>query len=358
MGTTPASRTTEPVPPESVKPQLGAPRDTSSRGTTHRQGCSKPTQGPPVTLDLASPLTSAKRDSAEGTCSLLLFSGTLGPPSDQARLACRGGGEKWMMQLPPTPSQELAHPRDAREEAHRGPAASEFRRRGPPRPRHLPNTGARSTSAPHPPIRGGKTLHQDHTCSQNPVAPTQAASARSRSPGAPGAPDTLRRRQGHGAARTELPGSRGGMPGRKLPGKLEQLERASASLLHNSRAAEQGGPLTCLSRAPQPGWGSRRAEARHLAGARLDPRGPGVHPRLPGLRQVHRPRPRRARCSSRAHLDGGSGSRCGAGVADAGSPGTLRPRHGSPPPARPLAAPCQFHRQACGPRYPRQWAAT
>lgn len=96
IGTTPASRTTEPVPPESVKlkPHLGAPRDTSSGGTTRRQGCTKPTQGPPVTLDSASPLASAKQASAKGrmgTCSLLLFSGTLGPPSDQARLACQRG---------------------------------------------------------------------------------------------------------------------------------------------------------------------------------------------------------------------------------------------------------------------------
>ena len=229
-----------------------------------------------------------------------------------------------------------------------------------PVPGTFPTLGARSTSAPHPPIRGGAALHRDHTCSHNPAAPAQAASARSQPPGAPRAPNTLRRRQGHGAARAELPSSPGGMPGRKLPGKLEQLERAGASLLHNSRAAaaEQGGPLTCLSRAPQPGWGARRAEAGHLAGALLNPRDPGVHPRLPGLRQVRRPRPRRAHCSSRAHLDGGSGSRCGAGVADAGSPGTLRPRHGSPPPARPLAAPRQFHCWACGPRYPRQWAAT
>ena len=92
MGTTPTSRTTEPVPPESVKPQLGAPQH-QQRGDHMQTGLHQAHTGPPVTLGSASPLASAKRASAEGrvgTCSLLLFSGTLGPPSDQARLACRG----------------------------------------------------------------------------------------------------------------------------------------------------------------------------------------------------------------------------------------------------------------------------
>jgi len=246
------------------------------------------------------------------------------------------GRRRAAVQHPPNSSGEV-HPVPGtfrtRGQVHLGPPPSDQRRRGPPPGSYLL---AKSSG----PSSGG-----------------ECAVAISRRPPRPG---HLAEAPGHGAARAQLPGSRGGMPGRKLPGKLEQLERAGASLLHNSRAAaaEQGGPLTCLSRAPQPGWGARRAEAGHLAGALLDPGDPRVHPRLPGLRQMRRPRPRRARCSSRAHLDGGSGSRCGAGVAEAGSPGTLRPRHGSPPPARPLAAPCQFHRQACGPSYPRQWAAT
>lgn len=100
------------------------------------------------------------------------------------------------------------------------------------------------------------------------------------------------------------------MPGRKLPGKLEQLERAGASLLHNSRAAAAGrrGPSPALVRSslPSPGQGAQRAEVGHQAPALRDPGTGEADPRPPGLRRVRRLRPTGARSSSRAHLDGAS----------------------------------------------------
>lgn len=136
----------------------------------------------------------------------------------------------------------------------------------------------------------------------------------------------------------------------------------ASCIIHGRRRRRgAGGPLIGTSRTPHPGWGARRAEAGHLAGALLGPGDPGIHSRPPGLRQVHRPRPRRARCSSRAHLDGGSGRRCGAGVADAGSPGTWRPQRLSPPPRAPWRPWASFTAGHAGPgtraggRRPRAW---
>lgn len=113
------------------------------------------------------------------------------------------------------------------------------------------------------------------------------------------------------------------MPGRKLPGKLEQLERAGASLLHNSRAAAAGredrspapagSPHPCRGAWPQ-GSGPRR-ELRATPETRApDPLAPCRHPErlAPAARsrllQSHTP---------------GWGLGCGAGVTAAGSLGTL-----------------------------------
>lgn len=120
---TPASRATEPVTPESVKPQLGPPlvsaMATSSGGTRCRWGCAKPTQGLPVSLDLASHTRFSQTGQSKGTHGHLLplavlrdpetsqWPGQAGPPEE--------GSESRMMPLPPTPSLQLARPRDVRE---------------------------------------------------------------------------------------------------------------------------------------------------------------------------------------------------------------------------------------------------
>lgn len=118
------------------------------------------------------------------------------------------------------------------------------------------------------------------------------------------------------------------MPGRKLPGKLEQLERASASLLHNSRAAAEGcgGRLPAPAGPPNPGRRALRAEARHLEGALRDPGVGGPNPRPPGPAPTAPAPASRARCSGRAPLNGVFGHRCGVRLPRAGSPGTLRPQ--------------------------------
>ena len=184
-------------------------------------------------------------------------------------------------------------------EVYRGAAPSERGRQGPPRPPNPPNPG----EVPH----GGRT------CSRNPAAPAQVARERSVSPGARPAPrqpcgGSWAAGCAGGAARP--PG--GGMPGRKLPGKLEQLERASASLLHNSRAAAAGrrGPSPTPARCPptvsRPGRAAGRGWTQSMGTARPRDRGGGPTCDSRGLRGVRRPRPRGARCSSRAYLDGGS----------------------------------------------------
>lgn len=149
------------------------------------------------------------------------------------------------------------------------------------------------------------------------------------------------------------------MPGRKLPGKLDQLERAGASLLHNSRAAAAGrrGPLTCTGRVlpPNPGWGAQRAEARHQAPALRDPGTGGTDPRPPG------PAPAAASRSPLLQTRAPAWGLCAPAprwVTAAGSLGTLRPRLGSPPPARPLAAPSPLLGQAYGPKSPGRRVAT
>lgn len=156
-------------------------------------------------------------------------------------------------------------------EVYRGAAPSERGRQGPPRPPNPPNPG----EVPH----GGRT------CSRNPAAPAQVARERSVSPGARPAP-----RQPCGGAwaagcaggAARPPG--GGMPGRKLPGKLEQLERASASLLHNSRAAAAGrwGPSPTPARCPP-----NRIPAGARGGQRLDTKhGPCATPGPGGARRA------------------------------------------------------------------------
>lgn len=150
----------------------------------------------------------------------------------------------------------------------------------------------------------------------------------------------------------------GAMPGRKLPGKLEQLERAGASLLHNSgeAAARRGGRLTSTSRAPHPTPAGARSGQRPgtWRGFRSTPGPGGVQPATPG------PAPGAPAPASRSPLLQPRAPERGlwTPVADAGSPGTLRPRRRSPPPARPLAAPCECHRRTCEPTSPGQRAAT
>lgn len=151
----------------------------------------------------------------------------------------------------------------------------------------------------------------------------------------------------------------GGMPGRKLPGKLEQLERTGASLLHNSRAAAaaagRGGRSPAPAGPPTPAGargGQRRDTWRRLRVTR-ETRVPD--PRHRYLHRLRRARPSEARCSSRAYLDRGFGDWYRAGTA--GSPGTLRPLGGCPSPARPLAAPRPHLRGERRPRSPRRRAA-
>lgn len=67
------------------------------------------------------------------------------------------------------------------------------------------------------------------------------------------------RRRLRRAARVELPGGREeGCPGEKLPGKLEQLERAGAGLLHNSGAAAGRGGRSPAPAGPPTSAGARR----------------------------------------------------------------------------------------------------
>ena len=90
------------------------------------------------------------------------------------------------------------------------------------------------------------------------------------SPGAPGA-----RTPSGGAGAAGCAGE--AMPGRKLPGKLEQLEPAGASLLHNSRAA------------------AAAAAARRGGGRSPSPSGP---PTPAGARGGQRPGTWRGLCSA------------------------------------------------------------
>lgn len=195
-----------------------------------------------------------------------------------------------------------------------------------PSPAPSQHWGPSPTSAPHPPVRAARP-HRDHTCSRNPAAQlrrrVRGRSLRRPAPGhlaeAPGA-TALRRRNSNGP---------GGMPGRKLPGKLEQLERAGASLLHNSRAAAAGGETAHLPQSGPPNPAGARGRQR-----------PGIWRGLcsaPGQGSIPTPGPApgarspgpTAAPAARTWM-GALGAGAGAGVG-AGSPGTLRPRHGSPP---------------------------
>lgn len=122
-------------------------------------------------------------------------------------------------------------------------------------------------------------------------------------------------------------------PRPKLPGKLEQPERAGASLLHNSRAAGRGGRSPAPARLPDPAAARGGQEPGVWGGLCVTPGTRVPDSGFPGSSHGRRPGPSRARCSRRAHLYGGFGGQCRAGAA--GSPDTLRPKRGSPPPSAP-----------------------
>lgn len=174
------------------------------------------------------------------------------------------------------------------------------------------------------------------------------------SPGAPGA-----RTPSGGAGAAGCAG--GSMPGRKLPGKLEQLEPAGASLLHNSRAAataRRGGAAHRHQPGPPPRLGRAAGRGRAPGGGSARPRGPGdplaTPGPAPGAPAPASPspllQPRAPGWGLWAPVRGRGSRRRVSGDLATAAPVTA--------PARPLAALGQFYRRACGPRYPGRRAAT
>lgn len=163
---------------------------------------------------------------------------------------------------------------------------------------------------------------------------------------APGASAALRRRLGPAA----LPGGREeGCPGESCQGNLSNLSApVPASCIIHGRRRQPRRRDAGAAHLHQP------AEAGHLAGTLRDP---GARPATPGAYTgcAGPGLPEPAAPAARTWT-GAPGTGTQPGVA--GSLGTLRLRGGSPPSARPLAAPRPRLRGACRPRSPRRRAAT